>query len=216
MSRLNIPIPDPSALTTEQLRREVAGLKALLEARLDAIDQATKLFQDNLTRVPTDTDKQIQHLKELHSQRFAAIEMQFRERDTRFDQEKSGSALAVTAALQAQKEAAAAQNASNAEAVRKSEMAVAKQIDGIGTQLTAAASALADKIETINSRINRGEGISSGSATSLSTTIAIAAVIVSILVGSFTVFGSKRAPEPQSPTPVFQTQPLAPVTIPGK
>jgi hypothetical protein len=37
------PIPDPTRLTTEQLRRELATLREILETRLDAMDRATEL-----------------------------------------------------------------------------------------------------------------------------------------------------------------------------
>lgn len=35
------PVPDPTALTTDQLRREIAALRELLEARLDGMDKNT-------------------------------------------------------------------------------------------------------------------------------------------------------------------------------
>jgi hypothetical protein len=37
------PIPDPTKLTTEQLRRELATLREILETRLHGMDRATKL-----------------------------------------------------------------------------------------------------------------------------------------------------------------------------
>jgi hypothetical protein len=60
------PVPDPTVLTTQQLQRELASLKEVVFTRLDGMDKAISLFNDNITRVPTDTDKQISHLKELH------------------------------------------------------------------------------------------------------------------------------------------------------
>ncbi len=54
---------DPSALTTAQLHRELNNLRESILTRLEAMDKAMTLFQDNLTRVPTDTDKQIGNLK---------------------------------------------------------------------------------------------------------------------------------------------------------
>jgi hypothetical protein len=67
------PVPDPTLLTTAALTREIAALKELMATRLDAMDKAQALFEVNLTRVPTDTDKQIQHLKELHDGRFTQL-----------------------------------------------------------------------------------------------------------------------------------------------
>jgi hypothetical protein len=67
---------DPSALTIATMIREVEHLKDLhegrihaveemLKTRVDAIDKATTLFETNLTRVPTEVDRQITHLREL-------------------------------------------------------------------------------------------------------------------------------------------------------
>jgi hypothetical protein len=64
------PVPDPTLLTTAALTREISALKELVVTRLDAMDKAQSLFETNLTRVPTDIDKQLSHLKELHASRF--------------------------------------------------------------------------------------------------------------------------------------------------
>ena len=38
-----MPVPDPTKLTTEQLRRELAALREIIETRLDGMDRATEL-----------------------------------------------------------------------------------------------------------------------------------------------------------------------------
>src|SRR6185503_2831523 len=81
------PIPDPTVLTTQQLQREVAALKEIIFTRLDANDKAVQLLHEDVTRVPTDTDKQIAHLKELHEEKFDSIDQQIKERDARMDRE---------------------------------------------------------------------------------------------------------------------------------
>src|SRR5688500_8735311 len=81
------PIPvytskaDPTYMTMGQIRREVTSLREILETRLNAIDKATTLFQENLTLVPVQVDKQIAHLKNIHDVRFDSIE---RQTDIRF------------------------------------------------------------------------------------------------------------------------------------
>jgi ribosome-associated translation inhibitor RaiA len=65
------PRPDPTNLTTQQLIREIAALKEVVFTRLDGMDRAIVVFNDAITRSPTDTDKQISHLKELHESRFS-------------------------------------------------------------------------------------------------------------------------------------------------
>lgn len=186
----NIPVPDPSALTTEQLRRELASLRDTIETRLAAMDKATILLNENVTRVPTDTDKQISHLKELHNEKFDGIEKQFLERDVRSKAAETAAQVAVNAALQAQKEAAAAQNDANAAAITKSEAATVKQIDGILALLASNTKAMDEKISSINGRLDRGEGRNTGSATSISTLIAIVVAVAAVLsvgVAAFTL-----------------------------
>ena len=65
-----VPRPDPTLLTTQQLMQAIAALKELVFTRLDGMDKAMELFSSNITRVPTDTDKQISHLKSLHEEMF--------------------------------------------------------------------------------------------------------------------------------------------------
>jgi hypothetical protein len=199
----NIPVPDPSLLTTDQLRRELGSLREIVEARIDAIDKATIVFHENLTRVHTDTDKQIFHLKELHDEKFEGIEKQFTERDVRSKAAETAAQVAVNAALQAQKEAAAAQNESNSAAITKSDAGTVKQIDGILALLASSNNALNDKIAVINGRLDRGEGGINSHASSQSTIIAISAVILTLVIGGFTVLsGHQSNPTVVSPAVV--------------
>jgi hypothetical protein len=155
-------VSDPSSLTTQQLQRELTLLRELIETRLAAMDKAQKIFEDNLTRVPTDTDKQISHLKELHEEKFRSIEIQFRERDNRTEQNSKQSELAINAALQAAKEAVEKQNQSSAIAISKSENATTKQLDQIGFQIQAIAKSSDDKIADLKERLTMQEGQKKG------------------------------------------------------
>lgn len=157
-----VPIPDPTALTTDQLRRELAGLQELIETRLHAMDRASELLHANFTRIPTDTDRQVNHVRELHNERFVSIQKQFEERDIRARASEDAAKVAVNAALQAQKEMAAAQNESNAAAITKSEAATTKNIDGILALVNSISTAANDKIGVINGRLDRGEGVARG------------------------------------------------------
>src|ERR1700738_2861976 len=141
--------PDPTVRTVEQLQREVSALKELHGVRLEAMDKAIQVAHDDLVRVPTDVQKAVGSLKDvlqetfkihdekfqstqqLAAEKFAGIQKQFDERDVRTEQSATATKIAVDAALQAQKEAAGAQNESNAAAIAKSEAATTKQIDGI-------------------------------------------------------------------------------------
>jgi NADH dehydrogenase/NADH:ubiquinone oxidoreductase subunit G len=164
------PSPDPTILTTQQLRHEQGTLREVIEARLNAMDIATRLQADHVNRVPSDIDKQIKHLTDLFGERMEGfraelrslgkgIQLQFDERDIRSRAAEDAAKVAVNAALQAQKEAAAAQNESNAAAITKSEGATVKQIDGILALLGSNTLAINDKIAGIISRLDRGEAI---------------------------------------------------------
>ena len=106
------PRPDPTVLTTEQLRRELSSLREIIEARLDGSDRATKLLSETVNRTPTQIQTEIAHLRELmHEQlgslggsaeeKFKSIELQFTERDVRTNQAATAGAQALAAALQA-------------------------------------------------------------------------------------------------------------------
>ena len=203
------PVLDPTARTTEQIHRELMALRELMEARLNGIDRATIIFQDNLTRVPTDVDKQVGQLRSLHNEKFTAVEharvtmfeglqLQFKERDIRSAASEDAAKVAVNAALQAQKEAAAAQNASNTAAIAKSEVATTKQIDSILALLASNNSALTDKLNGVSQRLDRGEGVSSGAHSNTTQMLAVVAVAASMLGVGIALFSalSRGTPSP--------------------
>jgi hypothetical protein len=153
---------DPTPLTTKMLLREVANLNEKLTIRLDAMDKAMVLFQENLTRVPTEVQKEVGHLKQLAEQKFAEIHAILNERSDRRAVEKLAADAALSAALQAQKELATAQDTANTAAIEKSQSATDKQIDSIKAMVTSGFKALDDKISVINGRLDRGEGLLGG------------------------------------------------------
>jgi len=188
---------DPTALTTDQIRREIAGVREIFEAKLTALavrledmNKATMLLNENVTRFPTEIDKQIGRLQELTEQRFKGIETQFTERDVRSAAGRDAAQVAVAVGLQAQKESAASTQASNAAAITKSETATAKQIDGITLLLATTKGATDDKINDLRRSIDRGDGKDVGHTTaaaeraaSQASMVAIVSLIVSALVG---------------------------------
>jgi hypothetical protein len=183
----NIPSPDPSILTTEQLDRGLSGLRDLLErrieclegdskfvreiieTRLDGMDKAIRLLQDATDKVPARIDEKILALKDVTGQKFEAqldlmnekfssVQKQFEERDVRTEQAAGAVKIAVDAALQAQKEAASEQSKSNAAATTKSEASTTKLIDALGSTITSMTKAFDDKISDVKDRVNRIEG----------------------------------------------------------
>jgi len=236
------PVPDPTSLTTEQLRRELAilreiietrlhgmdratevasaqaavnrdkiehtrdrlheemttqvvQLRELLEARFDGMDRAIRLHAEIIDRVPTDRDKAIKHLEELHDEKFGSIALQFAERDVRSEQASEGAKQALDAALLAQKELVAQQNEANSAAAAKAEASFTKQIDQIGTIIQTLEKALDARITELKERIDRGEGSTAGAAGSRSdrrldtgqvlTTLSVLAAVIGLLILAF-------------------------------
>ncbi len=182
----NIPIPDPSILTTEQLRRELASLREILETRLTGMDTATDLlalrlerltseFMSRLDHQRSDRDDQLAALREalvgqidlvraVMIEKFAAVDTRFMERDTRTEQTAEQSKISLDAALAAAKEAVSEQNKANTLAIDKSGAATQKQIDAQAAQMATSVKGLEDRISDLKGRLDRNEGRSQGGA----------------------------------------------------
>lgn len=188
---------DPTALTTAALIREIAGLdvnlrralesaQIVIETRLDGMDKAIELLQSTADKFPARMDEKISSLQKVHDEKFESIEKQFKERDTRTEQTSKDSKVAVDAALQAQKEAAGAQNESNAASITKSEAAFTKQIDQMGLLIQNITKAFDDKIDDLKERLSRAEGSGEGINSANTTHRAISGqmiAFVSVLLG---------------------------------
>jgi hypothetical protein len=216
---------DPTQLTLDVLHRESLFLKELIFTRLDAMDKAVALFSTNLTRVPTDVDKQVGNLKELLSERFnrvttqfEGIQLQFIERDVRTEKSAEDSKIAVDAALQAAKEAVGKQQESNSLAISKSEGATTKQLDQINVNLQTINAALNDKIDDVKNRltIQDGKGLGAGALWGVIATAAgIVIAVMAIYVGSRNGKNESQVTPPAPPIIYVQPPPAAapPVVI---
>jgi len=195
------PIPDPTILTTLQLQREISALKEIIFTRLDANDKAVELLHADVTRVPTDTDKAIAHLKELHNERFEGIEKQFSERDTRMTRELEHSQTALEAALLSAEKAVNKQNENFALSIAKSENATNKQMEQQATLIHTSNGALESKISDLKDRVTIIEGKTSGQMqaqvthqTSNSFIIAVFVAAIAFVGFLITIFGKFSAP----------------------
>lgn len=133
------PDPDPTTLTTDALHREVAAIEELFDAKLKTLTETT-------------------------AEKFRGIEIQFALRDTAAEKLAAADQKAISAALQAQKEDAAARNESNAAAIAKSEAGFTKQIDGIGILINTMTRSFDDKLTDLKSRLDRGDGRTVGTS----------------------------------------------------
>ncbi len=160
------PNPDPSILTTENLRREIANLKDHVDIQLASNDKAIQLVQVATDAAVRNLHKlilaNIETLANVTAQRFASIETQFSERDKRTEQLSLADKTAIAAALQAQKEAAGAQNESNAASVTKQEAAFTKLLDQNQALWTSGIASLTTQLNDLKSSRDKGEGASRG------------------------------------------------------
>lgn len=212
-----VPNPDPSEMTTAKINHDLAaieekiyerieGLRAAMQAKLDAIDKASQLFETNLNRIPTQTDREVKSLGELvdskfttlqnlvgsnlmlTDEKFAGVDRQFVERDVRVLQSAAAATTAVNAALQAAKEAVGEQNKSFTLSIDKSETATMKQIDALLVTSQTATTGINTTVTDVKERLTRIEGQALGrvdtksdSNRSTSLTISVAAVIISAI-----------------------------------
>jgi hypothetical protein len=165
------PVPDPTTLTNELVNRAVGALREVMETRLDGMDRATELLSVHVNHVPEEMQKQIVHVLELMEQRllvtreqFHSIQTQFAERDTRAEQTFIATNKAIDAALQAQKEAVAAQNANVAQVMTRIDVSATKQIDQLLNLLQATEKAMNSKIDDLKASVALIEGRTVGIA----------------------------------------------------
>jgi len=129
--RGSTPNPDPTILTTQQLHRELATQREILEARLTGMDQATRLLQQAADRLPSDLDVKIAHVNALIEQRFAGIQTQFGERDQRYARATEDNKTAFAAAVRAASDAVVQSEASTALQVGAQKSIFEARLDGM-------------------------------------------------------------------------------------
>lgn len=167
--RVEAILRDLDIRTKAETADTVNALEALLVQRITGLEQIMSMLdgvlkngpkeRDDLReRLQTDIKVAVDNLQHLHEERFNAIQQQFTERDTRGEQDKKSSKEALDAALLAQKESVSQQNDANTTAATKTETNFTKQIDLVGTQITALDKSLTDRISELKERIDRGEG----------------------------------------------------------
>jgi hypothetical protein len=187
-----LPVFDPTERTLQQLLRDVATSRDIIEARIDGIqtnvevrlherDKAIDLLQHASSKIPDLIAQCVQHLREVHEEKFASIATQFIERDTRTEQTSKDSKTAVDAALQAAKEAVGEQNKSNAQAISKSEASFTKQIDQIGQAVSTMGKNLDGKIDDVKGRIQAIESQRKGQGDIWSVWFGVTGIVVAMI-----------------------------------
>lgn len=190
-------------VTVAQLQRALAAERDYLLAKFDvmaqhfaAIDEATKVLHETVTRTPTEIQREVTHLRELDEQKFASVTLQFQERDKRSERESRDNKTAVDAAFSAQKEAATKQDEANTKAIDKSERATTDAIAKNAQSALAAIGALSEKLDDLKGQFIRLESRGLGGVEArqerrevTTSTIGIAAFVITVLVSSIGLIG---------------------------
>jgi len=174
------PVPDPTTLTIDALRREIGALRELLESdtrgkfdvikeRLDGMAKAVELLQTATDRQPAFVRGEVSQLAlivdeklKAVEERFSSVQTQFRERDTRAEQQKIDSGTAINAALQAQEKSFVSENKNTAETIAKSEASVTKITDNIFRLIEQQTKATDEKVGDLKDRLTSIESRSGG------------------------------------------------------
>lgn len=208
----NIPIPDPSVVTANEiakikteLRHEFTlaitglgetlaaarnGYIATLNARLDGMDKTSAIRDENLKSVPSALDREAARLERLLEEKVANINShfdnvstRFNEREVRYNQDKAAVADAIAAALLAQKDAARAHNESIAATFAKSETSFTKEIDSLKALITATRDTIAANVVNLTGRLDRGEAGQQGARRQTEDVRANTAMVTAIVAG---------------------------------
>jgi hypothetical protein len=126
------PVPDPTFLTTQNLLREIAGLREFVLG-------------------------EIGHVREISQTKFAAMEAAFEDVASRTAEQKTDTKDALDAALQAAKDAVSLQTEASDKAIAKSEAATTKQIDSLSVLVDKAGQDTTDKINDLKARLDKLE-----------------------------------------------------------
>jgi hypothetical protein len=222
-----LPRPDPTSLTTEQLRRELGHATALtdakfsaVDARLDSMDKASELLHSNLTTVvfPHDLISQRETLTaridksdSVNIERFARVETQFVELDKRNSQAKIAADTGIAAAMAAAEKAVGENNRSFAASTLKSETTTGDALRSLDSQLKTEIRATNDKVAMLASRQDRNEG----SSASLIAIGSAALAVVALMIAGYSAFHSTGVlPQPTVQYVPAPTAVPAPVTVP--
>ena len=175
----------------DAVQASVPALRNLIEQRLGAMDLAAQVLARSIEKFPSDLDRAVSNVREVllgetkrvqntTEEKFTAVSGSLEnirevllaeikrvqsvteEKFTAIDGTFSSNALALTAALAAQKEAAAEQNKSNTLAITKSESSTKETIAANAVQAQTGLASLENQFDDIKERVVRIESAGVG------------------------------------------------------
>jgi hypothetical protein len=183
------------AVLRAELAASILNLRELIEARLDAMDKANDLLAENVRQFPSDLDKATKALREVLQADIRNVQDVSQEKFSAIEGTFASNALALTAALAAQKEAAAEQNKSNTLAITKSEQATKETIAANAAQTATGQTSLSRELADLKERLVRLEagGVATAGAHSerrldmgqVIAVVAVIAAIAAVLISAF-------------------------------
>jgi hypothetical protein len=160
------PNPDPTERTIQQLLREIAALRELVEAKITAGDEMSAMLAKGVDAVPGLTKDAVGHLKELHGERFNSfkdlLKVQLDALSARITEQGATQKTAVDAAFLASQKVADVTNENNKAAAAKSESNFSEALKQLMLLTTKMDDNTKAVLTDIKERQDRGEGRGTG------------------------------------------------------
>lgn len=144
------------------IEKSAAGLKSIIETRLAGMDEATKLLATNVDKVPYAILQEAGNLKALIMSKIDDVAHVADEKFKSVESTFASNALALTAALAAQKEAAAEQNKSNTLAIDRANSTTKETIAANAQQTMTGQQSLVQTLQDLKERVVRIESAGVG------------------------------------------------------
>jgi small-conductance mechanosensitive channel len=168
-----IPPPDPTALTNDALRREIALLRKSLNRRFEGIE--------------AELNSRLQSGEKLMNVKFRSVEQRFVSNAEQRSESQAATTTAVAAALQAQKEAVAKSEAATSKQLEQLTVtfetrgeSLRRSIDENKERLTSEARELRAAIASVDAKVYGSQQQRRGSDTTRTMTFGLIAAIVGV------------------------------------
>jgi uncharacterized protein YicC (UPF0701 family) len=161
------PIPDPTDLTTEQLKTSIKSAFDNLTTRLDGMDALTL-------------------------ERFAGIKQELVVIERQRLEQKTDTAISVVAALTSAKELVAQQTQASERAINTANTATAEQLKQLSVTRNSENTALRTSLSDLKERVDRIEASGAGAAAAMGRLYAAAGFILVLLSIAAIAFGLQK------------------------